>query len=199
VLGVRGPRERSDAARNRQQVLAAAERLFAERGFESVTMDEIAHAAGVGKGTLYRRYGDKGQLVLALMDACVARLQADLASMPRFPTVLDELKAILSRMVAWTEEHTAELKVISDQGTSTLHESPLYEWMHAVVLEVLADAIQQREVDVPDAVYAADALLATLDVDLYTYQRQARGYAPAQIEAGIHALVDGLRAAHAAV
>src|SRR5207248_6555830 len=132
-LGVRGPRERSDAARNRQQVLAAAGRLFAERGVESVTMDEIAQAAGVGKGTLYRRYGDKGQLVLALMDTCVARLQAEFASMPSYASVLEELKAILSRMAAWTEEHTAELKVISDQSARGFHGSQLYEWLPAII------------------------------------------------------------------
>ena len=183
-------------------MLAAAERLFAERGFESVTMDEIAQAAGVGKGTLYRRYGDKAQLVLALMDACIARLQADVASMPSYPSVLDELKAILSRMVDWTEEHTAELGVISSQGG--IHCSPLYEWMHALVLDVLVDALQHGETQIADPVYTADALLATLNIDLYVFQRRTRGYAPAQIEAGVHAFVDALRLpraepAHAAV
>ena len=72
--------ERRDAAEHRQQVLAAAARLFGERGVEAVTMDEIAQAASVGKGTLYRRYADKGQLVLALMDACVQRLQDQVAA-----------------------------------------------------------------------------------------------------------------------
>jgi hypothetical protein len=48
-------------------------------------------------------------------------------------------------------------------------------------------------------VYTADALLATLHVDLYTFQRQVRGYAPAQIEAGIRATVDALGAARVAV
>src|ERR671935_1095700 len=71
--------ERRDAAEHRRQVLAAAAQLFSERGVENVTMDEIAHAAGVGKGTLYRRYPDKGQLVLALMDACVRHLQDQMA------------------------------------------------------------------------------------------------------------------------
>src|ERR1700681_911104 len=74
----RPQRERSDAARHRQQVLEAAARLFAERGVQAVTMEEIAQAAGVGKGTLYRRYAGKGQLVLALMGACVGQLQDDL-------------------------------------------------------------------------------------------------------------------------
>src|SRR4051812_50033383 len=60
VLGAPVVQERADAARNRLRVLAAAERLFAERGVGQVTMDDIAAAAGVGKGTLYRRFIDKG-------------------------------------------------------------------------------------------------------------------------------------------
>jgi hypothetical protein len=52
--------ERRDAAENRQQVLAAASRLFAARGVAAVSMDEIAREACVGKGTLYRRYAHKG-------------------------------------------------------------------------------------------------------------------------------------------
>src|SRR6185312_10778811 len=52
------PIERADAARNRRKVLAAAEGLFATRGVAAVSMDDVAAAAGVGKGTLYRRFGD---------------------------------------------------------------------------------------------------------------------------------------------
>lgn len=68
-------RERADAARNRLRVLAAAERLFARRGVAGVTMDEVAAEAGVGKGTLYRRFGDKGGLAVALLDERERELQ----------------------------------------------------------------------------------------------------------------------------
>ena len=68
-------RERADAARNRLAVLAAAEELFAARGVAAVTMDDVAGAAGVGKGTLYRRFGDKGGLAMALLDERERELQ----------------------------------------------------------------------------------------------------------------------------
>jgi hypothetical protein len=48
---VRKRRERADAARNRQRLLDAAEELFGRRGAGNVTMEDIARAAGVGKGT----------------------------------------------------------------------------------------------------------------------------------------------------
>jgi AcrR family transcriptional regulator len=59
--------ERADAMRNRGRLLEAAARLVAERGAEHVTMREVAEAAGVGKGTLFRRFGDRDGLLLALL------------------------------------------------------------------------------------------------------------------------------------
>ncbi|MFC9913261.1 TetR/AcrR family transcriptional regulator [Streptomyces sp. NPDC127197] len=59
--------ERADAARNRARLLEAAARLVADRGAEHVTMHEVAQAAGVGKGTLFRRFGDRNGLLLALL------------------------------------------------------------------------------------------------------------------------------------
>ncbi len=75
-------RERADATRNRLRVLAAAERLFAERGVAGVTMDDVAAEAGVGKGTLYRRFGDKGGLAVALLGEGDRDLQQRILSGP---------------------------------------------------------------------------------------------------------------------
>ncbi|CAL9324382.1 MULTISPECIES: TetR/AcrR family transcriptional regulator [Streptomyces] len=60
--------ERADAVRNRARLLEAAAWLVAERGAEHVTMHEVARVAGVGKGTLFRRFGDRNGLLLALLD-----------------------------------------------------------------------------------------------------------------------------------
>ena len=58
---------RRDAERNRQRILTAAGELFAERGL-AVTLDDIARHAGVGVGTVYRRYPDKELLIDALFE-----------------------------------------------------------------------------------------------------------------------------------
>ncbi|MFG2006370.1 TetR/AcrR family transcriptional regulator [Spirillospora sp. NPDC048911] len=76
------PKERADAARNRAKVLAAAAELFAAHGVESVSMDAIAAAAGVGKGTLFRRFGDKAGLAVALLDERERELQDAILSGP---------------------------------------------------------------------------------------------------------------------
>src|SRR5579885_3471936 len=67
--------ERSDAARNRERILCAARRLFGERGAGGVSMDDIAEAAGVGKGTLFRRFGSRAALASAVLSDDEARLQ----------------------------------------------------------------------------------------------------------------------------
>src|SRR6187401_551044 len=62
------PQERGDAARNRALLLDAARRLVDEHGAEAVTTDDIAAAAGVGKGTLFRRFGSRAGLMIVLLD-----------------------------------------------------------------------------------------------------------------------------------
>ena len=63
VVGMRPLRR--DAERNRQRVLEAASEVFTERGLD-VSLDEVARHAGVGVGTVYRRFGTKEDLVEAL-------------------------------------------------------------------------------------------------------------------------------------
>src|SRR5690349_16019684 len=60
--------DRGGAARNRTLLLDAARRLIAERSPDAVTTDDIAAAAGVGKGTLFRRFGSRAGLMLVLLD-----------------------------------------------------------------------------------------------------------------------------------
>ena len=64
---------RADAQRNRRRVLDAATRVFAERG-ATATLNDVAHAAGVGVGTVYRKFPDKEALLDALFDDKIASL-----------------------------------------------------------------------------------------------------------------------------
>lgn len=66
-LGAAEHKLRADAARNRQRILAAAAEVFAERGLDA-SLDEVAHVAGVGVGTVYRRFANKEALVDALFE-----------------------------------------------------------------------------------------------------------------------------------
>jgi AcrR family transcriptional regulator len=75
-------RERSDAARNREALLVAAQRLVDDCGVDAVTTDAVAEAAGVGKGTVFRRFGSRAGLMAALLDQFEADWQASVIGGP---------------------------------------------------------------------------------------------------------------------
>lgn len=62
------PVERADAARNRRHLLSIAREMLAEQGADKVTMDALAERAGLGKGTVFRRFGTRAGIFQALLD-----------------------------------------------------------------------------------------------------------------------------------
>ena len=90
---------RRDAERNRQRILEAAREVFAMRGL-SVTMDDIAHHAGVGVGTVYRRFPDKELLIDALFEERIGMLVAVAEQGLAEPDPWDGLVLFLERGVA---------------------------------------------------------------------------------------------------
>jgi AcrR family transcriptional regulator len=81
LLGEPAP-ERRDAARNRQALLVAAKALIDHCGIEGVTMDAVAARAGVGKGTVFRRFGSREGLMAALLNFSETEWQASIISGP---------------------------------------------------------------------------------------------------------------------
>lgn len=76
------PPERADAARNRERVLVTAERLLETHGPDCLTMDLVASEAGVGKGTLFRRFESREGLMGALLNRSETQWQAAVMSGP---------------------------------------------------------------------------------------------------------------------
>ncbi|WP_307853771.1 TetR/AcrR family transcriptional regulator [Nocardioides palaemonis] len=74
--------ERADAARNREAILAAALRLVETRGVGCVTMDTVAAEAGVGKGTVFRRFETREGLMAAVLNESETAWQASVISGP---------------------------------------------------------------------------------------------------------------------
>ncbi len=81
LLGEPAP-ERRDAARNREALLVAAEELIDHCGIDGVTMDALAAKAGVGKGTVFRRFGSREGLMAALLNFSETEWQASVISGP---------------------------------------------------------------------------------------------------------------------
>jgi AcrR family transcriptional regulator len=181
-------RERSDAARNRRRVLEAAERLFAERGAENVSMDEVARTAGVGKGTLFRRFGDRAGLARAVLSSHEAAFQEAIirGAPPLGPGAPagERLVAFGRGMLGLVDAHR-DLMMVAETGSPCgRFRSGPYSSYRLHVQSLLREAAPELDSD-----YAADALLATLGAELVTHLREDREMRLEQLAAGFESVV----------
>jgi AcrR family transcriptional regulator len=184
-----GRGERADAARNRQRVLEAARDLFRARGVEAVTMDDVAGAAGVGKGTLYRRFGDKAGLAAALLDRREADLQEQILTgpAPLGPGAGQgqRLGAFLHAYLDLVDTDLG-LLVMAEKGTGRLH-SGAYAFWRAHVTSLLRTGGAAIDPEL-----GADLLLAGVAAELYDHLHHGRGRSHADIVAAVEALAAAL-------
>ncbi|MFG2003833.1 TetR/AcrR family transcriptional regulator [Spirillospora sp. NPDC048911] len=181
------PRERADAARNRAKVLAAAAGLFADRDPREVTMDDIAKAAGVGRGTLYRRYPDTASIARALLDEHERELQERLlrGEPPLGPGAppAERLAAFYAAMVELLETHAP--LVLGAESGRLRYSTGAYGFWSAHVRTLVAEA----GIAEPEAL--VDVLLAPLASESYLHQRE-QGRTPAQVTAALSRLAHGV-------
>jgi AcrR family transcriptional regulator len=181
------PPERADAARNRLRILAAASELFAEQGVAHVSMDDIACRAGVGKGTLYRRFGDKAGLALALLDEDDRVLQERMirGEPPLGPGVpaRDRLHAFGEGYLDLLDRHGELLAVAAESG-GLKASSPWQVYRTHLVL-LLSEATPDG-----DAELGAELLLDALNPGSYRFRRE-QGFDQARLVRGWRQLVDG--------
>jgi AcrR family transcriptional regulator len=172
---------RADAARNRDKVLAAAERLFREHGPSCVSMDAVAAEAGVGKGTLFRGFGDRAGLVLALLDGQERRLQEDVI---RGPAPLGPGAPPVERLIAFGErlfEHYAkhgELITTAEASVGVRYRSAPFGFYRTHVQMLIREAAPDADWE-----YLADALMASLRADHVRYLREVREFPDERIAA----------------
>lgn len=129
---------RKDAARNRERLLAAANEVFAEKGLHAC-LSEIADRAGVGMGTIYRRFPDKQSLVAALLEekygamTAVARRAADKSDgWTAFSTFMTDMTELLAH-----DQALAELMLSNDNQDAVSARKAEYR---AIVAGILARA-----------------------------------------------------------
>jgi AcrR family transcriptional regulator len=173
VLG-NEPRQRADAVRNRAVILSTAERLFRERGVENVSMDAIACGAGVGKGTLFRRFGDRSSLVRALLEEGESNFQEQFIRGepplgPGAPPV-ERLVAFGHALLEFTACHGELLLAAEAGGVGLRFRTAVYGAYRAHVQVLVRAGAPEL-----DAGYTADALLAPLGVELVMHQLRGRG------------------------
>ena len=167
------PQERGDAARNRALLLDAARKLVAERGADAVTMEDVAAAAGVGKGTLFRRFGNRAGLMMVLLDEDErASQQAFLFGPPPLgpdAPPLDRLVAFGRDRMRFAHTHHALLSA-ANRDPQTRYGPP------AAVLRTHVRVLLQSAQTTGDLDAQTDALLALLDADYLEHQLNHAGH-----------------------
>ncbi|MFB4309644.1 TetR/AcrR family transcriptional regulator [Actinomadura sp. GTD37] len=189
----RPPAERADAARNRRRILRAAAEVIAARGPAAVSMDEVARAAGVGVGTVYRRFGDRARLVYAVIDDRERDFQdAFIHGPPPLgpgASPRERLRAFLHALADRTEAQAELLLAAESDPPGARFRDGSYALYH-LHLAMLLGRIRPGA----DTAYLADALLAPLAANLFLYQRRTRGMPLDRVKAGLDALIEGLPA-----
>ncbi|MFF8382858.1 TetR/AcrR family transcriptional regulator [Streptomyces kanasensis] len=184
------PPLRADAARNRARLLEAAARLAAEHGAANVTMDAIACAADVGKGTVFRRFGDRAGLLLALLDHQEERFQAAFMSGPAplgpGSPPRDRLHAFGPAVLRHEQDHL-DLYLAAQPTAERRHLVPA----RVVRLTHLTLLLRQSGTGA-DVELAAHTLLGSLDTSLVHHLLTRRGMPLERLEAGWHDLVSRL-------
>lgn len=166
-----GRRERADAARNRHAILLATEELLAQHRPEQISMEQVAAAAGVGKGTVFHRFGSRMGLMRALMvERALALHEAVTAGPPplgpgapareRLLAFLDAVVGVVARnkglLAALGHAVTTAHKPEEDPGGA----HPVYQFWHGHITALISE-----ERSGLDAELLAHILLAALQSD----------------------------------
>jgi AcrR family transcriptional regulator len=179
-----GQRERADAARNRRAILAATEQLLAIHRPRDITMEQVAAAAGVGKGTVFHRFGNRMGLMVALMVERAQALEEAVTAGPpplgagttdreRLLAFLDAIVGVVSR----NKSLMAELAYTSDsQPPANEHvagergKHPVYQFWHGHIRTLIA-----RQRPDTDADMIAHLMLGALHSEPILHQLAAEG------------------------
>ncbi|MFE1149694.1 TetR/AcrR family transcriptional regulator [Streptomyces albidoflavus] len=157
---------RRDAIRNREAVLAAADALFTRRESpEDITMADVAAAAGVGKGTLFRAFGDRAGLLRALYEARLEpiRQAVETGPPPLGPATSprDRVPALLDAVLCFKLDNRRLALALEEAGSSSPYQAEHYERWHSLLRAVLEEIPGLTDSD-----FTAHALLAATRADL---------------------------------
>ncbi|WP_220449143.1 TetR/AcrR family transcriptional regulator [Nonomuraea mesophila] len=185
VIGQPQP-ERADAARNRRKIIEVAARMIDEQGADDISLDEVARVAGVGVGTVYRRFGDRAGLVLALIDEQERRFQeAFLAGPPPLgpgAPARERVTAFLDALVDRVVAQQGLFAQLEKCGKAMRYSGP-YRVYHIHLATLLDEACPEA-----DQAFLADALLAPVNARLIAFQHDERGMTIEQIKTGLAGL-----------
>jgi TetR/AcrR family transcriptional regulator len=108
-------RRRSSGQQTRAEILAAAERHFAERGFEAARLEDIAADVGIRRAAIFYYFGDKHELYAAVLDEVFA---GAMATVPRDGSVVERLEASLTGWIEYVARRPSVARLILREAAS---------------------------------------------------------------------------------
>lgn len=194
-----GMRDRKKAER-RQRIMAVADELFASKGVKNTSTDEIARAADVGQGTLFRNFATKAELLIAVMNdhltSGVARARG-LATAGASPE--DAVYAVVEPLVRASDQHpenTAEYqKEIffgGGDGPARAEALALVAEIEDCVVQILRAAVRRPSTDLASA---AHTILSACYSDILrtSLAEQGRHNLPERLRGHVRVVVNGIR------
>ncbi|NUU64299.1 TetR/AcrR family transcriptional regulator [Paenibacillus agri] len=184
-----------------ERILNAARELFKASGLENVSMYSIAKQAGIGQGSLYRRFTDKGEICSALLRDSTGRflteLEREAQSSNADDPALQRLQNSIEQVVDFIDQHAELLHLIKSEFVGkkqlTQFEHPFFRRVNVIFTELLSQAAENGEIVNIDPHFTVTALLSVLSPDLYLYQQKAHQSTKEDITQGILTLfIDGL-------
>ncbi|PXW27714.1 TetR/AcrR family transcriptional regulator [Nocardia sp. 348MFTsu5.1] len=178
-------RERSDAARNRRAILDTTDLLLSQHGAGNISIDQIAAAAGVGKGTIFHRFGSRAGLMRALV---VERAEILRQAVIDGPPPLGPGAPAATRLLAFFDAmfelivDNVELMIAYDNATTNTQADEINAFWHRHIAQLLSEA--RPEVD---AAIMAQVLLSTLNPDVVLHQ--IRTDHTARLAAAVHSVI----------
>lgn len=189
-LPIAGDRpERRDAAENRRRILCAARVVIERRGTAGISMEEVAREAGVGKATVFRRFGDRAGLTQALIEDYMGAFQeAFLFGPPPLGPGAPGAERLEAFLVELVRLHLAHLDLaVAHDVTPGSASAPIY----AALLVHAAFLVREVAPEADERVLAG-YLLSAVAPGVLARMRQHFGADPADLEDAARRLVRGL-------
>lgn len=182
--------ERRDAAEHRRLILMTARCLFDQQGVDSVSMHQIAKSAGIGQGTLYRRYNHKSELCFDLMKENFSLFQEEVTAYmegARTLPVRERLETLIHKVFSFLESNTEWLGVIQRQtmacedGQAIAFQSPPYLFIHTTIRQLLEEGVEQGVCCPIQPDFSAHAFINSISPDLLLHLKKEKGYSLQQV------------------
>ncbi|WP_409344638.1 TetR/AcrR family transcriptional regulator [Paenibacillus sp. MBLB4367] len=187
----------------RRRILSAASCLLERNGIDSVNMYQIAQEAGIGQGTLYRRYGHPGEIYSDILRTSVEQfldeLEAQQSCAAPSSSPLDRLSDVIIRLVDYIDRNAELLTTINcmyaGKKNFLPHKRPITLRLQGLVGAYLERAAEQGETRDCDVTLTTGFLLAALSPEQYLYHRDTLGYTRERYQTGVCRLfIEGIRA-----